>query len=70
MVKFSILIKLAMQASKPLNKSNVNEHPSPPPQTSDKNLLEISIQPEQFFSLMQSGALANFSVKINVSSNK
>ncbi|GET00577.1 zinc finger MYM-type protein 2-like [Rhizophagus clarus] len=55
----------AMQVSKPLNESNVNKKASLPLQTSDKNLLEISIQPEQFFSLMQSGSLTNFNVKIN-----
>ncbi|GES98153.1 hypothetical protein RCL_jg16413.t1 [Rhizophagus clarus] len=36
----------AMQVSKPLNESNVNKKASLPLQTSDKNLLEISIQPE------------------------
>ncbi|GES98600.1 zinc finger MYM-type protein 2-like [Rhizophagus clarus] len=59
----------AMQVSKPLNESNVNKKASLPLQTSDKNLLEISIQPEQFFSLMQSGSLTNFNVKINVTSD-
>ncbi|GBC07728.1 hypothetical protein RclHR1_07660004 [Rhizophagus clarus] len=53
----------AMQVSKPLNESNVNKKASLPLQTSDKNLLEISIQPEQFFSLMQSGSLTNFNIK-------
>ncbi|PKY62172.1 hypothetical protein RhiirA4_488201, partial [Rhizophagus irregularis] len=36
---------------------------------SDKNSLEISIQPEQLLSLIQSGALSNFNVNINVASN-
>ncbi|GES78074.1 zinc finger MYM-type protein 2-like [Rhizophagus clarus] len=58
-----------MQVSKPLNESNVNKKASLPLQTSDKNLLEIFIQPEQFFSLMQSGSLTNFNVKINVMSD-
>ncbi|CAG8733325.1 15993_t:CDS:2, partial [Rhizophagus irregularis] len=49
--------------SKPLDKSITNEKPS---LLSDKNSLEISIQPEQLLSLIQSGALSNFNVKINV----
>ncbi|PKY17011.1 hypothetical protein RhiirB3_429522 [Rhizophagus irregularis] len=52
--------------SKPLDKSITNEKPS---LLSDKNSLEISIQPEQLLSLIQSGALSNFNVKINVASN-
>ena len=38
-------------------------------QTLNNNSLEISMRPEHLLSLIQSGGLANFNIKINIACN-
>jgi hypothetical protein len=63
---------MRVSSKSPLVESNIIKEPSlnhQPPQNLSNNSLEISMNPEQLSSLIQSSGLTNFNIKINIAGN-